>query len=659
MCLLTTPVWAGTRVCPYHELLRKYTFAVGAHLPPAYLPILDIKLDKVRGNMGDPSLNIPPDEAMFAVDNWPMRLDALHSQLRKAQKLLMQYRAALRLARTEIERRNHSLLTLTAFAFQSGSVSILATLLKLALARVLEVTEAPVGAIVLVEPDTKELTLGVHRGLTTELTRVLTGQELDAGAAVLMPHLAAGSGALLESASTDDKAEQVLLAAGRMTSLVSMPLQAGQQLMGAVLIGLQSERRFKPAELRFIMAIAQQTAVAMEGLRLRKELWYTAEALLDGKMVEGELRQVDRAELNLELSPLPDLPVAAPNVPQAAEEDLEQLLAAMMEAETEVRQQNADLRTLNNIAESMNRTLDLREILDCTVEQTRSILGTDAAWLYLVEEDGRLQMRAQIGLSPDYVRGMRSLKSGDGLEGQVANENKARFVESLTGDASTHKIWVEREGLNKLAAVPITRPEPVAQGEQADAQMVGVLVAASRAEKANTWSTREKRLMTSIANHVALAIDNARLYAQVQEGEAGMRSGNQVLCEINDMLLHRNAFLEDLIQGELIPAITASTQVVHLLQMKNRVPLTETLVEDCATALQKAIDQLSAVNKEISDGIIVLDAKEDKSHGDAAQGEDEPKADLSEKTLEAGAKLMNLDQAIAAGLIPPHVLDEE
>ncbi len=608
--------------------------------------------------MDEPGLNTSSDEAVFAVDNWPMRLDALRSQLKKAQKLLTQYRAALRLARTEIERRNHSVLTLTAFAFQSGSMSSLATLLKLALARALEVTEAPVGAIILIDPDTKELTLGVHKGLTTELTRVLTGQEIGAGAAVLMPHLAAGSGALLEYVSTDDKAEQALLSAGRMTSLVSMPVQASQQLMGALLIGLQDERRFKPAELRFIMAVAQQTAVAMEGLRLRKELWHTAEALLDGRIVEAELHEVDQAELDIELSSLSDLPVTAPDIPQAAEEDLEQLLAAMMETESEVRQQNADLRTLNNLAELMNRTLDLREILACTVDQTRSILGTDAAWIYLVEEDDRLVMRAQVGLSPDYVRGMRSLKLGDGLEGRVASENKARFVESLTKDSSTRKIWVEREGLNKLAAVPITRPEPEAPGKQMDSQMLGVLLAANRTEKAHTWSTREKRLMISIANHVALAIDNARLYAQVQQGEAGMRTGNQVLCEINDMLLHRNAFLESLIEGELVPAIIASARLVHLLQTKN-FSSTHTQIESCATALQKAIDQLGTVTREIDNSNIVLDVTEDEAHGDAVEGDDGPKVDVREETDEAKTQLMTLDQAVAAGLVPPNMLSKK
>ncbi len=138
-----------------------------------------------------------------------------------------------------------------------------------------------------------------------------------------------------------------------------------------------------------------------------------------------------------------------------------------------------------------------------------------------------------------------------------------------------------------------------------------------------------------------------------------MRAGNQVLCEVNDMLLHRNAFLEDLIQDELVPAITASARVVQLLQTKNLATLTDAQIEGCATALQKAIDQLGTVAKEIADGNIVLDAKEGGSHGDNAEGDDEPKSDTSEATPRAGLQLMDLDQAIAAGLIPPNILNEE
>lgn len=627
--------------------------------------------------MDAPDLDAPTDETVFAVGDWPMRLEATRDQLKKAQVLLEQYRAALRLARVEIERRNHNILTLTTFAYQASCAADPVTLLKLALARALEITDAPVGAIVLVDPETKRLALSIHRGLTTELSDILTGQELGAGASALMPHLVAGSGALLEYESSDDESEQMLLTAGRVSSLVSLPLQVGVRLIGALLVGLHGKRRFKPAELRFLMAISQEMAVALDSLRLRKELWQTAEALLDGKVMGSELQEADQAELNLEMPSLLDLPESTPTIiPEPAGEDLEQVLAAMMEAETEVRQQNTDLQTLNTIAEILNRTLNLKDILQCTVDQTLSVLDTDAAWIYLVEEGKQLMMRAHVGLSADYAHGMRRLKQGDGLEGRVAAENKVHLIESLSEDTHGHKIWVEREGLSALAAVPITRPEPEGQRGKADSHMVGVLATGRRGEQAYGWNSREVRLLTSIANHVALAIDNARLYARVQDDEVGLRAGNQVLREINDMLLQKNAFLEDFIQDTLSPVLTVSTQVLQHLQAKDAPPLTDARVQKYATTLQEVAGQLSELAEEAGMVSATLDTKFDELPGDEVapdtefdelpgDGDEEDSDDQAQPTsfeegVEAKAEhLMTLEEAVAAGLIPGHALGSE
>ena len=87
------------------------------------------------------------------------------------------------------------------------------------------------GAIVVIDAGTKALNLNIHKGLTTELTDILTGRQLGQGATALMPHLVAGSGALLELKTTDDEAERLLLAAGRLTSLVNLPIQTSRRLM--------------------------------------------------------------------------------------------------------------------------------------------------------------------------------------------------------------------------------------------------------------------------------------------------------------------------------------------------------------------------------------------------------------------------------------------
>ncbi len=638
-----------------------------------------------------------PKGAAFAVDNWPMSLEATRQQLQKAQKRLDRYRAALRLAGVEIERRNRGIIALTTFTAQASRAATPTTLLKLALVQALETINAPTGAIILIDADTKELVLGIHKGLTTELHNTLTGQQLDTSAMALMPHLVTGSGALLEYKSTTDKTEIALLVASRLTSLVSLPLQLGPRLIGAFLVGLQGTRTFSPAELCFLMAISQATTIALEGLRLRESLWNTAEVFLGEETIDIDLQKVDQADIDLEISTPFDLPATTPNIPQPADDDLEQLLAAMMEAEDEVQQQNTDLQTLNTIADMMNSTLDLREILQCTVDQTKTTLETDAAWVYLVNERNQLEMSAHIGLSANYVIGMKSLKRGDGLEGKVAVENKARFVEAVPEDEHRYKIWVDKEGLHALAAVPISRLESKGQTGQLDSRAVGVLVAGKRTVQAYAWTPREMRLLTSIANQVALAIDNARLHAQVQDDQVSLKAGNQVLQEINDMLLEKNTFIEGFIHDDLDPALGTASQIIQDLLVDDPVAATAAQKKKMVT-LQRIIGQLSKMSKETSDVGEILNTEFDRARHDDSTGNDyakstkpvrlEPKrlddkrpADVTERCDEkpepttankcqpepkhpkennnTPSKAMSFEEAIAAGLVPAHILNRE
>src|SRR5690554_351162 len=94
-------------------------------------------------------------EAGLADDNWPASLEATRDQLKKAQIRLERYRAALRLAGAEIDQRNRGIIALTTFAYQASRTANLATLLKLALVQALETTGASVGAIILIDGETK------------------------------------------------------------------------------------------------------------------------------------------------------------------------------------------------------------------------------------------------------------------------------------------------------------------------------------------------------------------------------------------------------------------------------------------------------------------------------------------------------------------------
>ncbi|MCB0155418.1 MAG: GAF domain-containing protein [Anaerolineae bacterium] len=551
----------------------------------------------------DKPLSVP--NSQIVVENWPMGLEATREQLAKTRRRLEQYRGAIRLASAEVQQRNRGIVALTNFAYQGGRLATPTALLRLVLAQALAVVDAPVGAIVLINPETKELTLGVHKGLTVDLKNILTGHQLDNGAMTLMPHLVAGKGALVELQPDMDEAEQWLLETNKLTSLVSLPLQSGSRLMGALLTGSQNGKYFTPAELCFLMAMSQEAAIILENLRLREGLWFTAETLLGVELTDLDLSKADQSEADLSLSEVFDLPAVMGNEAKPVAQDVEQLLMATVDANEKVKQQNADLQTLNTIAEMMNRTLNLTEILQRTVAQTKIALHTDAAWLYLLGKDGVLDLKAHTGLSMAYTRGMQRLKAGEGIDGLVLLDKAPHFVASVAKDKHKHKIWVDKEGLLALAAVPITRPDSSGQAGPPISHVIGVLGVGHHAQPGHHWSPREIRLLTAIANQVAPAIDNALLYAQVQEGEAGLKAGNEILRAINDMLLEKNAFFEGFIQEDMIIALNSALQILQRLTGDE---LNQAQKYEVAT-LEEIVDELMVLARESEDVSSALDSE--------------------------------------------------
>jgi GAF domain-containing protein len=623
---------------------------------------------------------------MFLLDRLSSQ-QATRRELGQAQARLEQYRATLRLAGLEIERRNRGIRALTTFAYKANWLTEPAALLKLALMQALEITESQMGALVLIDPETKQFYLGAHQGLSADMVRILTGRQYDQAAALLMPHLANGKGVLLEWNDRMEAEEETLLQAAQARSLISLPLHASHQLLGGVIMGARNSLAFSPANLNFLIALSQQTAVALDSLRVREKLWHFAESLLSqaaeqesgntpfampvparpgppmsplqAKLAElvtdlggamaaifvlspakgdtrislaadyglsplftttfsdsvrsaglfpeeallgpcwlrpnlakemaanpliASLREEgarsiitvrlesrlvlvaaveadvftdaqreqlaeqakELAPLVMEPSPIPTLPTHNIHIPALAHhpstEDLEKLLAAMMDAEEESFRHNADLLALNSIAETLNRTLNLGTVLGHVIGQTRAMLQSEAAWLYLLEspDSAELRLKAHEGLSERYARGMHRLKVGDGFEGWVAQENRAQFI----GDVADHplrcQLLAHEEKVQAVAAVPLTCL--VEHDGREENRTVGVIAVARR--EVYSWQPREIRLLTAVANQMALAVNNALLHAQVQDGLERLAASNEVLKRLNRQLLEQQLVLK-------------------------------------------------------------------------------------------------------------------
>ena len=188
------------------------------------------------------------------------------------------------------------------------------------------------------------------------------------------------------------------------------------------------------------------------------------------------------------------------------------------------RRRETELAALFQTASDLAALTSVDEVLAAIVRRARALLGRDTAYLCLNDERrGDTYMRVTEGSVSAEFQAVR-LPLGAGLGGLVAQQgipiaaadyfHDERFLHTTTIDSAVHA-----EGLVSILGVPLKR----------GAQVIGVLFAADRHERA--FSRDEVALLSSLAAHAAVALDNARLLAETREALIGLEHANAALRE--------------------------------------------------------------------------------------------------------------------------------
>ncbi|MFD6285291.1 helix-turn-helix domain-containing protein [Streptomyces sp. NPDC060205] len=167
-----------------------------------------------------------------------------------------------------------------------------------------------------------------------------------------------------------------------------------------------------------------------------------------------------------------------------------------------------ELNSLYTTARSLTALGEVDEVLHLIVRHAHELIGSDFAYLSLLDAEGYLAVRASAGtISPEFSSGR--LPPGTGLGGRVI-ESRAPFWVSNYRQARalphdpTFDLLVPREGLMALLGVPLM------VGDRA----IGALFAADRTER--PFENDEVALFSAFAGHAAVALDNARLYEETR-----------------------------------------------------------------------------------------------------------------------------------------------
>jgi PAS domain S-box-containing protein len=236
-----------------------------------------------------------------------------------------------------------------------------------------------------------------------------------------------------------------------------------------------------------------------------------------GAAIEVPARRKTGEEITVELSlsPMPD--TGRGRYALAIIRDVTERSQLRAAAERRMR----ELEALYRADEAMHRSLRLDEVLQTLVDVAADILQADKTVVMMWDaRRERLVVGAVRGFRPEAL-GELGRVPGEGVIGQVAVSGEPIGVADARGDPRVPRHMTEAEGIRSMVHVPI-----VVGGEVFG--VFGVNYCRPR-----PVGSAEQRLLLALAQRAALAIENARLYAQAQQA-AVLEERQRLARELHD-----------------------------------------------------------------------------------------------------------------------------
>jgi signal transduction histidine kinase len=259
-------------------------------------------------------------------------------------------------------------------------------------------------------------------------------------------------------------------------TLLVVPMLKEQTLVGAVGIHRREVRPFSDKQVAIVRTFADQAVIAIQNVRLFQEL---------------ERRTADLAR----------------SVDQ--------------------------LKTLGAVSHTISSTLDLDRVLPDAVAHAVALTATDGGAIYEYDEaSGELRLRATYLMEPEMVEFLRAtpFRIGEGAVGRTAAVREPVQIPDLreAGTAYPPRIrdMMVRAGFLAVLAVPLLREDGV----------VGGLVV--RRRQPGEFSSELVELLQTFANQAALAIQNARLFRELEDKSVQLEVANRHKSEFLANMSH-------------------------------------------------------------------------------------------------------------------------
>ena len=286
---------------------------------------------------------------------------------------------------------------------------------------------------------------------------------------------------MLVAAAPDPETLQILREIG-FTSAITVPLVVRGHAFGAIsLVSAESKRHYDLKDLALAEDLARRAAAAIDNARLYR---LAQEEITERKQMEQAL--------------------------QKAHDELE---ARVEQRTAELTRANEQLAALYTLGQIITAPLRLDVVLEVIARSTAQLLETDTSAILLLDEAGEtLTVKGAYGISEHAVKETRD-RIGESIAGRVAQTGQPIIANDLPNDPRFYNPAAAQEGLLAFASVPLVVGEKI----------IGTLDVHSKVNR-HAFTEAHIYILKMLASQAAIAIENARLYEEVQQVRAELEA---------------------------------------------------------------------------------------------------------------------------------------
>jgi signal transduction histidine kinase len=253
-----------------------------------------------------------------------------------------------------------------------------------------------------------------------------------------------------------------------------------------------------------------------------------------------------------------------------------------LEARTgELARSVGELKALGEVGQAVSSTLDLQTVLTAIVGHAVQLSGTSGGVIYEFDEAAQeFHLRASFRMEGEIVQALQvtPVRPGQGATGQMATVRAPVQVPDILEEreytGTRVRPMLARLGYRSVLAVPLLREE----------RILGALTVWRK--EAGNFSSEVVNLLQTFATQSAMAIQNARLFREIEEKSQQIEAANR----------HKSEFLANM-SHELRTPLNAIIGFSEVLQEKLFGELNEKQAEYTDDILTSGRHLLSLINE--------------------------------------------------------------